>query len=268
MKKELIITLVIAILGISAGLFLYLWVQAEKELNIKNAVISQNQLAFNSKLEIIKNEKGTLYKKLAFVENINKKLKNDSTALALLTKNQKEKILSLVIAIARLEKFRDSVMAVQDFEIPTNLVGKQLFFSNDSAKQTFFHYKEIVTLGNKSTNNISITGTSFSMAVATARDKEGKLSGIVELNPKWINDWLNIESVSVSMDVDEFSKSISFDNPFSLSVLPSAGVVSMPELYFTYGGGVLINKKHLVEYQTILGKTFHMLKYSYNIPLW
>jgi len=137
MKKELIITLVIAILGISAGLFLYLWVQAEKELNIKNAVISQNQLAFNSKLEIIKNEKGTLYKKLAFVENINKKLKNDSTALALLTKNQKEKILSLVIAIARLEKFRDSVMAVQDFEIPTNLVGKQLFFSNDSAKHSF-----------------------------------------------------------------------------------------------------------------------------------
>lgn len=268
MKKELIITIVIAVLGISAGLFLYLWVQAEKELKVKNAVIHQNELAFNSKLEVIKNENGTLYKKLAFVENINQKLKNDSTALALLTKNQKEKILSLVVAMARLEKFRDSVMAVQDFEIPTNLVGRQLFFNSDSTKQSFYHYKEVVTLGNKSTNNISITGTPFSIAVAMARDKEGRMSGVVEFGPKWINDWLEVTDVSASLDVDEYSQYINSDNSFSLSILPSVGIVSMPELYFSYGAGVLINKKHLAEYRTILGKVFHMVNYSYNIPIW
>lgn len=269
MKKELAIILVIVILGISTGLFLYLWVKAEKELNIRKAVIRQNELAFNSKLEVIKNENGVLYKKLAFVENINQKLKRDSTALALLTRNQKQKILSLVIAMARLEKFRDSVIAVQDFEIPKNLVGRQLFFNSDNTKEkTFYQYKEIVTLGNPSKNDLTINSVPFSIAVATMRDAKGIMSGAIEFNPKWINNYLRAENVYVSLDVDEYSQAINSDNSFSFSILPSVGIVSMPELYFSYGAGVLINKKHLIEYKTILGKQFHLVNYSYNIPIW
>jgi len=268
MKKELIIAIVIGVLVIGLGLFIYLWVQAKNELQIRDTIIHQNELAFNDTLKIIKNENGTLYKKLAYVENINQKIKNDSTALALLTKEQKEKILSLVIAMAELVKFRDSVMAVQDFEVPPSLVGRQLFFSDDSTRQSFFHYKEIVTLGNKSTNDMTITGTPFSIAVATARDIEGIMSGIIEFNPKWINDYLEVSDVSVSMDTDEYIKYIETKPIFSLSLFPSVGIMIMPEMYFLYGGGVMLNKKHMVEYQTVLGKSIHIIKYSYNIPLW
>jgi uncharacterized protein (UPF0305 family) len=234
----------------------------KKENEDLKKIATQNELEYNSKIDTLKNKNVESYQKLAYITNINDKLKKENSDLNKFIEDQKLTITNYIQLVGKIKAQQDSgKTALQNFVIPSELVGRFLTFIGGNP---FHSYRDSIVLGNPSRHYYMEQYAKFGLNIATARNDKGVMSGIVSFVPNWVKDYVNIDSIAVTMDKDEFLNKIA-TKISSFSILPSVGLYALPQIYLNIGFGICLIDRHILSYTHGIGVNYQSFTYSYKI---
>lgn len=238
--------------------------QVTKQKDYLELINKQNEQAYNDKLKIKETENSIVYQKLAFVENVMNKLKNDNSDLVKVINDQRLTIASLVTSVGKLQIKIDSIESHQDFEIPQSIIGKTIPFFKETEIYTL--NANVILKNPKSILSEEIKFKDFKMRIGLTRDKKGIFSALLELTPKEFNKYLTFSVLDVSLDKDEYPGMLPLEKK-RIDVGFGIGAMAIPDIYGTFGGTIILNQTHSVTVDKGINTNNWNISYKYFFKL-
>lgn len=256
----------------------WMYYQQSRDLELSNKIIDQNLLARDS-LETFIKDSTVAKQKYVLIADAYTELESKNKNLADLSKKRGEKILTLTSQNIELKRIIAKGEATvldsagkeetDPFIFPEKLVGRKITFG-DTTK--FYSLSGFVKIQNpKPSFGLSLDFyKNIWLDVILTRNKEGKWSSYSALRPDFVNEYLIISDVNVTVAKDEWAGIEENYNKFRLTLIPNGGLFTDPEkglMYGNFGLNALINRKHEIEYKKGIGNNFHLLNYGYAFDI-
>lgn len=223
----------------------------------EKAISRQNIAALDSMQKFI-DDSTVMYQKYVSVQSINQEQEK------LLT-DRDEKILNLSRAVLQLKE----IISKDTGTVINGSIGPQGYQFGTILRfiggNEFYRYIDSIFLSAVPVHSLTLQFAEFQQKIFLTRNDKGLWSYYLKFIPDWVNKYIDVKNIEISVAKDEYLRVEDDINKFTMSLFLSGGLMIDNAVHLKAGGDVLVNNKHLIGYKHGIGNSYHYINYGYRI---